>query len=280
MSANLTAVRAATILGRGARIRKQTGWSSGRAMPRAAQLVPAMYVPDTLAWKLPFFNKGAAVYVSPHNLEARAVVDAIRVVCGAPSLEMVSALGTTAKCNHWLIYLHKEVFHGSAGQHFADEIVAASRKRRLTIVSVFSPNDDVFAQILNASPRSVREEARLYDVLALEWHKPGEIHHPVSVRLVAKALGAELQNSAQVRERSRIAMLRQRLREGLIWPKTGFFKSMRLISPVRSHAQTAGESERPSGLLINKDNNDGQTSIEMRSVEMKDETSLVHDTAV
>ena len=55
-------------------------------------------------------------------------------------------------------------------------------------VTVWSPEADMFGNIIDETPHSLRE-AKLYDTLAIEWR--GGMHRGVSIRQVARALGAQ-----------------------------------------------------------------------------------------
>ena len=96
----------------------------------------------------------------------------------------------------WLLYLHKDVFKGFAGAALAAELAEWLEVDERTAphpIMIFNPSPvdggSEFHEILGATPVNL-QNAGLYGPLAVEW-RAGE-HRPVSVRLLAKLLGAHM----------------------------------------------------------------------------------------
>lgn len=90
----------------------------------------------------------------------------------------------------WILFLTTSCFEGEQGERLASEVHAALRvPEAVQPVLLWSPEQCQFHDIIDATPRSL-VIAGFYAPLAIEW-RHGMLR-AVSVRLVAKALGARL----------------------------------------------------------------------------------------
>ena len=153
-----------------------------------------------LAWApLGFGWRPLAVYQSEHDANVVAVARELRVRFGASVLERASAVGDGG--GPWLLMLSADTFEGAAGERLAAEVEAALGAG-VRLVTVYDPEANAFSAIIDATPRRLRER-KLFDALAIEWR--GGVFRPVSVALVARALGAQVERGwgAWAREQAR-----------------------------------------------------------------------------
>jgi len=152
---------------------------------------PSLYVDGGLAWAQPSFARPVALHVSAANLDA---ADAVRVLTEehADALQRVDSLdvgGWDAASARWLLFVSPTCFAGEMGARLAAE-VAAALSAGVEPVVLWSPETcGDFGDVIECTPRSL-VEAGLYGHLAIEWWQG--MHRAVSVRLVAKALGARM----------------------------------------------------------------------------------------
>jgi len=146
-----------------------------------------LHVGDGLAWSQLSFRQPIKLYVSEDNPPAAEVKEALVEKFG-DDVELVPSLQAAT---HWLLFLSPSSFRDEKGERLVKEVATALRERRAPIL-LWSHNEDEadFDEIVNATPKELRE-AGLYNPLAIEWHSEPDIHFPVSLRLVARELGAQ-----------------------------------------------------------------------------------------
>ncbi len=149
----------------------------------------ALHVDRCLAWAEPRFIPPMQIYVSPHNPMA---VDVAEELCEAYAPEVQSVYSrndaTVASNARWLLFLSPTCYDGEGGERLVSELQAALQDGEKPIL-VYAPEDVEFRQIIESTPPSLLA-AKLYGNLAVEW-RSGALHG-VSMRLVARALGAKM----------------------------------------------------------------------------------------
>ncbi len=152
-----------------------------------------LHVDGGLAWSQPIFGTPRpTVYVSPNNPAAADVAEEMHSAFGElrPAKERLPQALEGLPRPHWLVALSPSCFQGALGDLLRTELMDALRMDAdAPIVMVFAPEKHAFDAILRASPQELIG-AGLFGRLAIEWREG--IHHPVSLRLVARALGATL----------------------------------------------------------------------------------------
>ena len=176
-----------------------------------------LFVPHGLAWAQPAVDAsgGLHMYVSQLNMDAakEALQEGAREVQEVQE-EMCALLGERLHDAHappavgssptrWLLYLYPGCFEGEHGAKLAKEVEDALEGgvKPAELVMVYNPDfqsqadgghgdkDPVTKQIIDRTPKSLRAKG-LFNALLIEW-RSGE-HRRVSVRMVARALGARM----------------------------------------------------------------------------------------
>ena len=142
-----------------------------------------LYVRGALPWAQPLFDAPVPLYTSPSNPAAAAVVHELASLF--PELTLVEKPTANA---HWLIMLSTQCFEGANGERLAYELIAAL-DQGVRPLMLYDPTAAEFGEVVAAMPSSV-VSASLYGPLTIEWRR-GTLR-AVSVRLVARALGARL----------------------------------------------------------------------------------------
>ena len=175
-----------------------------------------------LAWTQPAFDRLVALYVSPRNpagdpvaavlqeqLTGLTVVNALpaahadarnrasrRMLTRATTVGGAQALAAMRRpaakepdAVFWLLFLHPEVWEEDRGVRLAAEVEAAV-SAGVRLIMLYDPESCSFASIIDATPLPLKT-LRIYDRLAIEWR--GGALRDVSVRLVARALGARME---------------------------------------------------------------------------------------
>ena len=141
-----------------------------------------------LAWAEPTFAQPVALFVSQLNPAATE-----------PAHELASALaevGVSASLDaatHWLLFVSPECFEGEEGQQLEAQVQAATAAGRRLVLAWSPEACDDFKHVIEATPHTL-VSAGLYGTLAIEWRDG--VHRRVSVRLAAKALGAQMTASS------------------------------------------------------------------------------------
>ena len=184
-----------------ARLPDDGGDRRGTSNVERGGAAPSLYVPGGVAWMEAHFRRGANVYTSRHNGGAAEIARRVSRSCAKDKSFLLSEEElTSAQAQHWMLYLHAAVFSDEAGRRLEKEILEALRRGAPKIVTVYEPAVGSFSHIFEASPRSLHT-AKLFDILALEWHAADRFHHPVSLGLLARALGCRLRTSNTIEHR-------------------------------------------------------------------------------
>ena len=165
-------------------------------------------VRHALAWNRPdFMVRPFSLYASPNNPESAEVAAEVRQHYGAAGLlsaaQIVVAEGGPSmsgpdraarwvqpfdeKTWGWLLFLSPKTFDDDLGKQLAEQVHIALMHGIVPVV-VYDADADEFNDIIEGTPPHLRK--KLYKPLAIEWR--GGEHRRVSIRLVAKAMGATL----------------------------------------------------------------------------------------
>jgi len=153
-----------------------------------------LYIEAGLAWQTPTFGTDdVRIYVSPHNVHASPIVDAL---CDAiPDVQVVHVRNHGRRSGvKWLLVLTPTAFDGEAGERLAFECEAAL-KAGVQPLLVYCPEEHTFGEIVEAMPRGM-VSAGIYGPRTVEWR--GNDLKTVSIRLIARALGATMRRGASV----------------------------------------------------------------------------------
>jgi len=152
-----------------------------------------LHVEGGVAWQQPSFSNNVRVYISPNNPSGNAVAE---VLCEAmPELKVVHVRNNGRRAGvKWLLYLTPAVFDGEEGERLAFECETAL-KAGLQPLLVYSPDQCTFGEIVDAMPKGMLS-AGLYGPRTIEWRNHDL--RSVSIRLIAKALGARMQAETSV----------------------------------------------------------------------------------
>ena len=161
-----------------------------------------MYVPDELLSVRLRFSAPVTLCVSPHNPGARALAAELERSCGE-RLNVVDKLPahihmgvhstsrTDDSATHFLLYLNVHTFMADAGPQLAEELRSACA---VGLPVVMAHENDAerggceYARFFQTTPADLIN-AGLYKTLAMAIY-PGTRHRAVSMKLLAKALGA------------------------------------------------------------------------------------------
>lgn len=152
-----------------------------------------LYVEGGVAWQQPSFADSVRVYISPNNPSGNAVAE---LLCEAmPELKVVHVRNNGRRAGvKWMLYLTPTVFDGDEGERLAFECETAL-KAGLQPLLVYSPDECTFGEIVDAMPKGMLS-AGLYGPRTVEWRNHDL--RSVSIRLIAKALGANMQADSGV----------------------------------------------------------------------------------
>ena len=152
-------------------------------------------VPEAIAWKIPRLKRQVRLYVSEHNQDAAAIARRLRDTFSSHDfgLQIVEKAERTQQ-DCWLLLLSAHCFQGKDGLKLEAEVYDELHKGNRSLVTIYQPAEGEFSRIISAAPPRLSDKAleqKLFDVLAIEWHDEQPLYK-VSLRLVAKAIGATL----------------------------------------------------------------------------------------
>ena len=228
-----------------------------------------LYIRGTLPWAQPSFRKPVEIFTSVHNPRAAELVSSLLLPLFAewrtgslvrhasskpaedgprvPPGQHGSSLGDgptesdgsqVRRPPAWLIFLTPTCFADERGELLAAELQAALRSG-VHLVLLYAPEEDAFDDVLAATPQDL-VRAGLFRGLAIEWRSGAP--QEVSVRLVAKALGAQLGYRADARE-SLLAS-----QQWLLWHARDFCRAC-----TRRRARTSGLGDGKRLQLVTSD---------------------------
>ena len=194
----------------------------------AQQTELPLRVPGALAWERPLFDAPLSLYKSAENHEVDHVFTDLcdHYADGRISRSSIMlAEGATASASRWrhletykhtrswgwVLFLSNSTFVDEAGLKLAEEIHTAMIYGIRPVLVYSSDGDAEFQDIISASPQKL-VQAGLFKKLAIEYL--AEPHRTISIRLIAKALGAQLGGhacSSWVRARSVFLQARMRV---------------------------------------------------------------------
>ena len=147
-----------------------------------------VYVPGELSNVRLTFRQRVSLFVSPDNPGAQEAAEALQKATAAS----VSLVDAVEHATHFLLYLRHDTYLGGAGGRLAAQLRAARAAGEIAVVMAHE-NDPArggceFGRFFETTPGDLIQDG-LYSALAFALY-PGPFW-PVSVALVAKALGAQ-----------------------------------------------------------------------------------------
>ena len=162
-----------------------------------------LFVEGALAWARPVFPCPVALYSSKFNEGAADVAQKLSKDLGdkVTPVDKMDCVDKMDKMDSrqdrvatfWLLFLSPTCFLGENGKNLADE-VEKNLKRGIQPMLLWMPAScEDFRLIMEATPKPL-EDLGLYKSLAIEWWDG--MYRITSVRLAARALGAQLQGGS------------------------------------------------------------------------------------
>ena len=218
-------------------------------------------VEGRLAWTWPTFSTAVPLYVSPLNPGGVEVMtellalypDGIRATDKSPR--------NAADPTRWLLYLRADTFETAEGERLAAEVEAALLAGVRPAMAYDAEVTPEFGDIIHATPRQL---TGLYGALAVEWRRGA--HRAVSMRLVARALGATmgggrwlglLRKSEEERAATQAAGLWRQLGGGLLSAGAGVSA---LGTTLSRRLRKTMSSKTPSGKTVS-----GRSALSVKS---------------
>ena len=148
-----------------------------------------LYTRSGLAWKQPQFSTpaGCTLYVSPHNPEAKKPAFELSQELHNLKVVDVRSHGRRSRAR-WLLFLSASTFDGDVGEKLEFEVVTALKSGVQPLI-LYSPEANAFSDVVQALPREI-VSVGLYGPRTIEWR--AGVMRPVSLRMIAKALGATM----------------------------------------------------------------------------------------
>ena len=165
-----------------------------------------LYVETGLRWSQVEFPRDVAIYVSPNNTAADRV--ALELSEEFPSLRITDrrTLGRRSRAR-WLLFLSASTFEDGRGESLEFELVTALKAGVQPLI-LYSPEANAFSDVVEGLPSEI-VSAGLFGPRTIEWRE-GSLNR-VSVRQVARALGARLRPAVPEEPHGWIKILSERI---------------------------------------------------------------------